>query len=319
MTDRPPDVMLEEATPPPGEPIHRFAHEAMATTFGLTIVGQTEAYAAEVAAAAFAELDRLNRELSRFEASSDVACINRLQAGKHLRVGTAAYECLRTAYRVFETTGGAFDITVGPLMNFWRDRESETLTPEDEARLEELLDGVGMHRLALHPDEPRIGAFDDSPGVDLGGIGKGYALDELAGLLEEWGVTSALIHGGQSTVLAVGQLPGREGWPIALRHPLDPDRIFQRLDVKEGALSGSGIVIHGHHIIDPRTGKPAVGRLGTWSMAPSAAISDALSTAFMVMSMAEIEHYCVDHPEFAAMLMLEDDKVLRFGDWRDIN
>ena len=311
-----PDPLLDASAPPP-MPVHRFAHEAMATTFGLTIAGQTAAYAGEVAAAAFEELDRLDRELSRFVSGSDVACINRLRTGEHLRVGMAVYECLKTALWVGETTGGAFDVTVGPLVGFWHGREA--LSSDDEIELERLRGRVGMDRLAVHPNEPRVGAFGDEPGVDLGGIGKGYALDVLAGLLAEWGVTSALLHGGQSTVLALGGMPDGRDWPLALRHPHDPERIFARLSLNAGSLSGSGIQIHGCHIIDPRTGRPAVAKMGTWSLAPTGAISDALSTAFIVMTPAEIERYCGDHPQFAAMLMLDDDKVLRFGDWRDIN
>ena len=130
--------------------------------------------------------------------------------------------------------------------------------------------------------------------LDLGGIGKGYAVDRVAELLEEWGVDQALLHGGFSSVLALKAPPGRDGWPLTLSAPgHDDDAVFARLSVARTALSASGSR-KAYHIRDPRTGHAVEGR-SAWVTLPragdgredAAAVAEALSTAFMVLSAEE--------------------------------
>jgi thiamine biosynthesis lipoprotein len=170
--------------------------------------------------------------------------------------------------------------------------------------------------------------------LDLGAVGKGYALDKALDVLREWGIENALLHGGTSTAVAVGSpevLPADQvssehpsanairplgietlgGWPVGVGAgwPGAPSRIL----LSGRALSGSGTEVKGEHILDPRTGAPARRHLAAWASAPTAALSDALSTAFFVMTPEEIEGYIALHPDIWACV------VVAYGDVRVFN
>jgi len=160
--------------------------------------------------------------------------------------------------------------------------------------------------------------------IDLGGIGKGYAVDRMAELFREWSINTVLISGGYSSVLALDAPPGTKGWPLTLSNPGNRRQVLARPYLQNRALSGSGIQ-KGGHIIDPRTAQPVEGRCAAWSSAPHAATADALSTAFMIMSPEEITQYCSRHPNAPAMIILQeqDEKtqegtILHFGRWKEL-
>ena len=268
-------------------PLHRFSHDAMATTFEIVIVGEDGAYAEQAAMEAFDEIDRLEREMSRFVEFSDVSQVNTLEAEESVVVGIATFECLRIALEVSEQTSGAFDVT------------------------------FGKSRLRLEEESIAVAAETGQPQIDLGGIGKGYALDHVAGLLQEWEIGRAILHSGQSTVRTLTPYGAEEGWPLSIRDPEEHGRILGSLQLRNESLSGSGLLLHGKHIIDPRTGQPADSKVGTWAIAPSAAHSDALSTAFMVMAPEEVEQYCRSHPDVSGLLLVpngDDRQLLPFGE-----
>ena len=157
--------------------------------------------------------------------------------------------------------------------------------------------------------------------VDLGGIGKGYAVDKMAELLREWSIDTALVSGGYSSVRALDGPAETNGWPLTLSNPENRKEILVRSNLQNRALGSSGIK-KGRHIIDPRTMQPVRDKLAAWSSATDAATADALSTAFMIMSPDEIERYCSHHPEIGAMIMMQEPdrgtqkhKILHFGNW----
>jgi len=153
--------------------------------------------------------------------------------------------------------------------------------------------------------------------LDLGGIGKGYALERAAAVLADWNVERALVHSGTSTALAVGSAPGlkngEEGWPVGVGGRWSASGAPGRVLLRNRALSGSGTEVKGQHIIDPRTGRKAKSHLATWVAHPSAAISDALSTAFMVMGREEVKAYCRRHPEVWALVITSTGKPIIFN------
>ncbi len=252
---------------------HTLVHEAMATTFKVTLVHGDAAYARQAGAAALAELDEIEGCLSRFAETSDISRINRLERGHKTVVRLDTFDCLRIALEVQRETGGAFDVAYGS-RGPWSARP----------------------RFELDEASHTVGMMDDGVRLDLGGIGKGFALDRMAALLADWDIAAALLAASTSTVLAVGSPPDEDGWPIAF----GPDEKPQRVRLKNRAFSGSGTAVKGSHIIDPRTQQPAKGRFRAWSSAPTGAVADALSTAFMVMAEAEIRDYCRRHPEVTA-------------------
>jgi len=272
-------------------PVCRFARQAMACTWEVFIEGQNPTYARQAAEAAFAEVARLEQELSRFVLHSDIARLNSSPPGVPLRLGVDAWECLELAARFHAETHGAFDVTVGALV---RPPAGESSVPPP----------VGMHLLEL--DRSARSVTVRAPGliVDLGGIGKGLAVDRVAGILRDWRVSAALVHAGQSTVYALGRPADQLGWNVAVRDPANYSASLGHLCLCDRALSGSGLLLHGEHIIDPRTRRPAAGQLAAWTLAPSAAASDALSTAFMVLTPAEVGQYCESHRDISALLAL---------------
>lgn len=302
--------------------MQRFSHEAMATTFEIIIAHEDERYARQAATAAFDEVDRLETELSRYVENSDVARINSAPAGEPLLLGLETFECLKISARMYAETGGVFDVTIGSVLRCWRKDDGTPRTPSAD-ELELARRRTGMNLLRLDEAEHTVELSVSPVLVDLGGVGKGFAVDRVAELLREWSIETALVSGGYSSVLALDAPPGAEGWPLSLSHPVDRGRILAKPHLRGAALSGSG-VRKGGHIIDPRTGRPTSGKLAAWSGAPDAATADALSTAFMIMGTGEIERYCARHPETCAMVIIQKpdreaqtEKVLRFGSWED--
>jgi thiamine biosynthesis lipoprotein len=310
-----------ESQPPAIPGMKRFSHEAMATTFEVIIVGDDEKYARQASAAAFEEVNRLEAELSRFIENSDVARINNLPTNRPLILGLDTFECLKLSCRIYNETGGVFDVTIGPLLSCWRSVDGSPRKPSKQ-ELDNARQRTGTNLIRLDEDEHTIELLTDGVQVDLGGIGKGYAVDKMAELLREWSIDTALISGGYSSVRALDGPAETNGWPLTLSNPENRKEILVRPNLQNRALGSSGIK-KGHHIIDPRTMQPVRGKFAAWSSAPDAATADALSTAFMIMSPDEIERYCSHHPEIAAMIMLQESeqgtrkyKILHFGPWK---
>ncbi len=322
-------------------PLHRFAHEAMNTPFEIVIACPDETYAGQVAMAVFRDVDRMEGMLSRFNPCSDVGQINLLDAGQSTGVEPDVLECLLVANEVHCATGGAFDVTIGPAVQCARDDEGHPVAATQD-QWDAAMARVGMDRLVLNfedftvgvkknwgrypvfPRQEHVEADGDQknrvaspvfpwPGrvvVDLGGIGKGFALDRVVETLDDWGIDNAMIHGGTSTALVRGSggveagcPPGVAGWVLGIGGDWGPAAGLERIVLHSGALSGSGVQLQGEHVIDPRTGRPAMMHLAAWAICPSAARADALSTAFMVMSAEEVEAYCDAHDDTAAVVV----------------
>jgi len=296
-------------------------HRATGTTFQIPIGvdGRPAKRAQQAAEAAFELLDRLEDRLSHFRTTSDVSAIGRLGAGQSLRVTPDVFECLAAADRVHRATGGAFDVTIGPLLRCWRTPDGKVRSPTP-GELEDARRRTGMALIELENETVEVRTRVEGVEIDLGGIGKGYAVDRMAALLEEWGIEAVLIHGGHSSVFARGAPPGRSGWPVSLLDPDDPARILAAFPLENRAMGASGTGTRGKHIVDPRTGRLADHYRAVWVLAPTATEADALSTAFMAMTPDEIETYCRAHPDTSALLVGPAEgggqgAVLRFGRW----
>jgi thiamine biosynthesis lipoprotein len=296
-----------------------FSHEAMATTFQIFIPGGDRMYAQQAADAAFAEIDIIEKEISRFIDGSYISQINGAPADKWLTISEHTAECLKLATTVSEDTGGTFDITVGPLLLCWRnkDKSPRTPSPEELAAARAL---VGMKNVELDYESKRVRVKVQGVKLDMGGIGKGYAVQHIASILKEWDIDSALINGGFSSAYAFGNKEGNNEWTVNVGGVRDEEKAPYVLGIRNYSLSGSGTFVNGSHIIDPRTGQPAERRIATWSLHPNAAIADGLSTAFMIMSEKEIEEYCAKHVETSAMIVPNKTPVTRikYGAWKGL-
>lgn len=267
----------------------RFSHEAMATHFQIVFADPElpPASAQSVAQGIFAEIDRLEAELSRFKSTSDVWRINGLRAGESVHVDFATMDCLMLAKAVHAETGGAFDPTVGAMMQVWRNQDGTPRQPSEQ-ELSALRARVGLHLIDLDEASMTVSVRSDFMQLDFGAVGKGYALDQCVRLLEESEVGGALLNAGESSLLAWGDAVTPSGWPVRLH--LDDITPYH---LKEAALSCSGFEVKGGHLMDPRTGTPVpIKETRSYVKAPTAALSDALSTAFMLMDAADIQALC---------------------------
>ncbi len=283
--------------------VHRYAHEAMGTVFEVIIADQETDYAAQAAQAVFREVERLESLFSRFNTTSEVGQINRLQPDESLAVSPETFECLRSAEEVRRETAGAFDINYRKSAGY-SDRKSFDLSAS-----------ASGFRVRVH--RPLLRRAPAGLDLDLGAVGKGYALDRAASVLADWGVGHFLIHGGTSTALAAGSAPGlsteETGWPVGVGGRWELKDIPKRVLLHDRALSGSGTEVKGGHIVDPRTGGRAGGHPAAWVSHPSAALADALSTAFMAMTDREVRRYCRDHSDVWALLITPKGRTRLFN------
>ena len=266
-------------------------------------------------------VESLEGRLSYFRAESEISRINCLAAETPIEVEPALFALLALAMRLFEETGGAYDITSTPLWEAWGFARRAGEIPA-KAQLDEVRSSVGGQLVELNPAERTIRFRKPGVKINLGSIGKGYALDVCGEHLLARGMTDFLLHGGQSSVLAVGSptmetnspLSQRERgveWEVGLADPRQPGRRLAVVKLRDRALGTSGGQFQSFrhqgrrfgHILDPRSGWPAEGVLSVTVVAPTAALADALSTAFYVLGPQPSLDYCRARPELGVVLV----------------
>lgn len=295
----------------------RYGRQAMASDFQLHLVAGRDAVGSEAALAALDVVDKVETQLTVFRETSEVLEINRRAAAEPVAVEPRLFELLRRAIELHRETGGAYDITSGPLSKVWGFTRRQGRIPDDAER-QAARANVGSERIIL--DEAACTVRFTQPGVEinLNSVGKGYALDRAAEVLRVFGIHDFLWHGGQSSLLA-GGAPQRAvngdaagAWIVGVGHPLRPERRLAEVIVGDRAVgtSGAGFQFFRHggkrygHILDPRTGLPAEGVFSVTVVAPTAAEADALSTAFYVLGCDGAENYCATRPEIGFLMVL---------------
>ncbi len=312
----------------------QFSRRAMACEFELTVNAGQYDHAGPRALAALDLIDRLEAQLTVFRDTSEVMDINRRASHEPVAVEPRLFELLQTCLRLHRETGGAMDITTGPLTKAWGFyRRQGRMPPADELRA--AMATVGSDKIELNEERRTIRFTTPGVEINLGSIGKGYALDRCAEELLAGGVHDFCFQGGRSSVLArgtgmtddgmtddgmtndrmtndeSGNAPGAGGWHIGITDPLRPRRRLGKIRLSGRGLgtSGSGSQFFRHrgrrygHILDPRTGWPAQGVYSTTVLAPTAALADALSTALYVLGPEAAERYCRQHPETAVFMV----------------
>lgn len=262
----------------------------MATRFEVVLWGGDESYLNAAGEAALDEIRRLEAQLSLYRADSDIADLNARAAQEPIPVEPRLFRLLARAVQLSAETDGAFDITLAPLLRAWGFLGGSGALP-DEAVVAAAREVTGMNLVALNEEDFTIHFLREGVQLDLGAIGKGYAIERAAAILRECEVGGALIHGGTSTVQAIGGQEDGAPWPIAIQDPTDPDGHLAVVPLQENALSVSAVHgksfteddIHYGHVLNPRTGRPVQNALLAAVVCPSATDSDALSTALLVL------------------------------------
>jgi FAD:protein FMN transferase len=292
------------------------ACHAMATRFEIVLHGANPASLRAAGEEALAVVEEIEAQLSLFRSSSEIAYLNARAAREPVRVTPGLFALLQHAQKLSEQTGGAFDITVAPLVRCWGFMGGEGRMPGAQ-EVAEARAKVGMPLVRLDPGACTVQFTREGMMLDLGAIGKGYAVERAAEVLREAGVTSALLHGGTSTVEAIGQPPDEEFWKVAIETPAPeleaPPMLLATVHLKDEALSVSALREHSFraggrtfgHIIDPRTGEPTVGTVLAAVVLPSATETDALSTALLTLGRAGHEHVAALRPGMRTLVVSE--------------
>jgi len=240
---------------------------AMGSVFSVALYGTDRVKMEAAVDAALEEARRLDEVLSNYRSESEWSQVNREAGTRPVKVSAELFDLLAEAVEYSRQSDGAFDISVGPVMKVWGFYKGSGHLPH-HAEVAAALTQVGYRH--VHLDAGAGTVWFDRPGVELdpGGIGKGYAVDRMVGVLKRWGVDVALVAASDSSIYAMGAPPAEpRGWPIEIKDPWNQDRAAAKVFLKDESLSTSGSYekffrAEGRtyaHIMDPRTGYPARG------------------------------------------------------------
>jgi thiamine biosynthesis lipoprotein len=307
---------LEDGAPP--EPVAevallRLGWRAMACGFEIVLPFETPD-AMQAGQEAFDLLDALEDQLTVYRDTSEMCRVNRLAWKRPVRVEAGLFGLLAQAAQIHQESDGAFDVTAGALIKAWGFFRGPRRVPSEIERAEALA-RVGMRHVELDPTRRTVRFHRPGLEVNLGSIGKGYALDRMGDLLvRRRNLPAVLLHGGSSSVYARGDPHGDgKGWRVRIRHPWTPERFLAEVWLRDRSLGTSAATFQyleheGRklgHILDPRTGWPASGVASVSVVAPTGAEADALSTAFYVGGLDVARRYCAAHPGVGAIVLPE--------------
>lgn len=297
----------------------RLACDAMKTRFEFVLHGPNEVSLRAAGEEAIAEIHRIESALSLFQPGSEISAVNRDAATEPVRVTPEVYRLIEHAIVLSQLTQGAFDITVAPLLRVWGFHQGAGERPNPE-ELKAARACVGASLVELDPVHFRIGFKRPGIMLDLGSIGKGYALDRATEILQQAGIENALLHGGTSTAVGLGHPPDMPAWRIAIERPNDPraettpdldPAPLAVVELKDTSLSvsavwGKGFRANGRyygHVIDPQTGEPVQKAWLAAIVLPSATESDALSTALLVRGREMLEAFRAGGPGLKCLVV----------------
>lgn len=290
-----------------------FEHRAMGCDFGFYFNLDQYPEAADAALECFDRVDKLEDIFSVYRDDSQVCRINKAAVDAAAEVEDLVFDVLSASHELTAETGGAFDITAGSLSELWGFHSRQGEKPDEES-IREALNSVGLSQWAIDGQRRSVSRLKQEVRLDLGAIGKGFALDRCADLMNELEINDYLLHGGNSSLLARGRRLSESvkvGWMVGITHPVFPDQRIAEIYLCDQALGTSGTRRQGFfhdnvwygHIIDPRTGYPAKGVFSASVISDSAAVCDALATAFYVMGLDESQRFCEQHPEIGAIMV----------------
>jgi thiamine biosynthesis lipoprotein len=307
-----------EPPPPALNPcILRLSRVSMGTEFQAILAGPDPDYLRDAGNQALDEVERLEERLSHYRADSEICDLNLRAPHEAVLLEPSLFALVSRAVELSRATGGAFDCTAGPLVKCWgffrgQARMGQGKMPEP-ADIEEARRRVGSELLELDAAERTVRFRREGVELHLGAIGKGYAVDQAVRVLRELRIEAALVHGGTSTVYALGSPPGAEGWEVGFCDPADRERRLGVITLRDRALSISGdyeqfFEAGGRrysHILDPRTGWPAQGVRSAAVLADNATDTDALSTAAFVVGVEGARALCERFSGIGAVLVPE--------------
>ncbi len=281
----------------------------MGCQFEIYLHGLSDSECTDAASDALDEVERLEAQLSRYRPDSDISRINAEAASNWVGVEGRLFDLLERCIEIYRETDGCFDIATGAITQLWQTHRQRRRVPS-AFRIRTAVSRSGTRTVNLQPKTSSVRFSRSGIQLDLGAVGKGYAVDRVVSRLRRNGVADALVNAGNSTLYAIGSSPGGSPWKIGLQNPVQPAQSLATIFLQDSALSTSANTeqyfihkgIRYGHIIVPSTGRPASEMASVSVLSPSAAISDAYATALFVMGWERAQSFCEEHPNLSALL-----------------
>ena len=261
----------------------------MGSRFDITVVANNELEGNGYIDMAVAEIQRIEKLISSWDANSETSAINKNAGIQAVKISPELFALIERAIRISELTDGAFDISYASMDRIWHFDGSMTKMPSEET-IAASVAKVGYKNIVLDKAASTVFLKKEGMKIGFGAIGKGYAADKAKALLMSKGVSAGIIN-ASGDMNTWGKQPDGSYWKVAITNPMNKNKAFALLPIKNGAVVTSGdyekyVKFNGiryTHIIDPRTGYPAHGIISATVFAPKAELADALATSVFVM------------------------------------
>jgi len=284
----------------------------MGTVFEIAAYDQTSQHASDAIEKAFQEIVRVDNLLSNYKTDSALSYLNRSAHFHAEKVPSDLYRVVEESVRFSRLSGGKFDISIAPLVDLWKAAIAGEATPS-LGRQQAARDCVGYEKIELTPPDQII-FHSACMRLDLGAIGKGYAVDRAAEVLQSSGIRNALINAGGSTILAIGSPPGQSGWLVHLRdpsHKVDPQVILKDESISTSEQTAPSLLgdDSAGHIIDLDTGRPLRTEFAVSVIAQTGTVSDALSTTSLLLGPEKGKLLIHRMPDVSAIWISPDAQI----------
>lgn len=261
----------------------------MGSRFDITVVAEDSVTANDYIDLAVGEISRIEKLISSWNPGSQTSAINRKAGVEPVKVDQELFDLIFRANKISELTDGAFDISYASMDRIWKFDGSMTEIPAEE-EIAASVSKVGYRKILLNEADTSVFLSEKGMKIGFGAIGKGYAADKAKQLLIARGATAGIIN-ASGDMNTWGRQPSGDDWQVAIVNPMNKNKVFALLPIKNGAVVTSGDYekyvnfdgVRYTHIIDPRTGYPASGIVSATVFAPKAELADALATSIFVM------------------------------------
>lgn len=285
----------------------------MGTMIDIVVYHPSQVDGARAAERAMREIERLDRVLSHFKDDSDLSRLNRDGHRAFVAVDPSLYDVVSQSIEWSRRTGGTFDITIAPLLRTWKQAYADGRRPSD-ADVAAAKQCVGSDMIELEAPD-RIRFRSACLAIDLGGIGKGYAVDRAMEVLKADGISSAMINAGGSSIGAIGTPPGQPGWAVRIAAKVSGSDTLLLRDMsmstsQQNPLPFATTAGSFGEILDPRTGAPAEGRTAIAVVTHSGTTAEALTKALLMMPSADAKALLARLPDVSALWMSPAGELL---------
>lgn len=291
----------------------------MGTPVSITVFAEDVDKATKAISSAYGKIAELEALFSKHNENGDIARLNHAQTNK-VKVSPTAFELIKKAVEFGQTSKGAFDITVEPILRVWEKAVERNALPSTD-ELKTAIDLTGYTNIILEPKSHEVGFSKPGMSIDVGGIAKGYIVGEAIETLKSNNISQGLVVAG-GDMYVLGNNPERgSNWLIGIKNPLKPEENIKYIEVSDKAVATSGHYMRFYtvqdkqysHIVDPRNGWPVQDKIASVTIVASdGTMADALSTAICVLGPEEGLKLAESLPEVEVFIIVSNGDKLSF-------